>query len=246
MKESENKCAAFSATYLRPCVFAGAFCFPFRNMAATPPKGETMTEVVKKKAKFDVRKLVFTALLAALSIVLSETLKFKLPIMPSFIDYDFSDVPAVLAALTMGPVSGLCVALIKNLEGLFTSSTSGVGELSNFLLCALLVVPVGIIGKKSQKLSHVIIAGVCGAVAMGLGSIVTNYFIIYPIYTAVMPMDVIIGMYKAILPSADSLIKCLLIFNAPFTFVKGIIAVAISVPLYKRLRPIFNSFYAEH
>lgn len=205
-----------------------------------------MTELTAKKTtKFDVRKLVFTALLAALSIVLSETLKFKLPIMPSFLDYDFSDVPAVLAALTMGPVSGVCVALIKNLEGLFTSGTGGVGELSNFILCALLVVPVGIIGKKSQKLSHVIIAGVCGAVAMGLGSIVSNYFLVYPIYTAIMPMDVIIGMYKAILPSADTLIKCLVIFNMPFTFVKGIIAVAISIPLYKRLRPIFNSCYRE-
>ncbi|MGN1108887.1 MAG: ECF transporter S component, partial [Oscillospiraceae bacterium] len=57
------------------------------------------------------------------------------------------------------------------------------------------------------------------------------------------PMEAIIGMYSAILPGADTLIECLLIFNLPFTFAKGLIAALISVPLYKRLRPIFNSSY---
>ena len=60
-----------------------------------------------------------------------------------------------------------------------------------------------------------------------------------------MPMDVIVGMYRAILPSADTLFKCLLIFNVPFTFVKGVIASAVAIPLYKRLRPIFNSSCRE-
>ncbi len=199
----------------------------------------------KTANRFDVKKLVFTALMAALSVVLSEFLSFKVPVMPSFISFDFSDVPAVLAALTMGPLSGIAVCLIKNLEGVFTSMTGGVGELSNFILSASLCLPIGVIAKKSHKYSHVIIAGICGAVLSGLISIVSNYFIVYPIYTAIMPMDVIVGMYKAILPSADSLIKCLLIFNAPFTCVKGLCAVAISVPLYKRLRPVFNSIYEK-
>ena len=204
----------------------------------------TANLTMKTKAKFDVKKLVFTALMAALSVVLSEFLSFKVPIMPSFISFDFSDVPAVLAALTMGPVSGVMVCLIKNLEGLFTSMTGGVGELSNFILSSCMCVPIGLIAKKSHKYSHVIIAGVCGAAAAALVSVVSNYFIVYPIYTALMPMDVIIGMYKAILPSVDGLLSCLLIFNMPFTFAKGLIAAAISIPLYKRLRPIFNSYYS--
>jgi riboflavin transporter FmnP len=123
--------------------------------------------------------------------------------------------------------------------------TGGVGELSNFILSSCLVIPAGIIAKRTQKYSGVIVACLCGAVTMALVSVVSNYFIVYPIYTALMPMDVIIGMYKAILPSVDSLLECLVIFNMPFTLVKGLCAVVISVPLYKRLRPIFNSYYNE-
>lgn len=204
-----------------------------------------MNTAVNKKSGFDVRKLVYTALMAALSVVLSEVLKFSVPFMPSFITFDFSDVPALLAALTMGPVSGVAVALIKNLEGLITSMTGGVGELSNFILSACLVLPAGLIANKSAKYSHVIPACLCGAVVMAGVGLASNYFVVYPIYTAIMPMEVIVGMYRAILPSADTLFKCLLIFNVPFTFVKGVIASAVAIPLYKRLRPIFNSSWRE-
>lgn len=204
-----------------------------------------MNTAINKKSGFDVKKLVYTALMAALSVVLSEVLRFNVPFMPSFITFDFSDVPALLASLTMGPVSGVAVALIKNLEGLFTSMTGGVGELSNFILSACLVIPAGLIANRSAKYSHVIPACLCGAAAMAAVSLASNYFLVYPIYTMIMPMEVIIGMYKAILPSADTLFKCLLYFNVPFTFVKGVIASAAAVPLYKRLRPIFNSSRCE-
>ena len=204
------------------------------------------TNTAKTRQTFDVRKLVFTALLSAMAVVLMKFLAFKIPIMPGFISFDFSDVPALLAALTMGPVSGVVVTLIKNLGGflLAGSMTGGVGEISNFILGCLLVLPAGIIANRTgHTLKHVVLACLTGAVSMAVLGLVTNYFIVYPLYTAVMPMEAILGMYKAILPSADSLIKCLLIFNMPFTFAKGLIAVLICLPLYKRLRPVFNSSF---
>ena len=195
--------------------------------------------------KPDLRRMVFTALMAALSIVLSELTSFSVPVMPSFISFDFSDMPAVLASLTMGPVSGVAVCLIKNIQGLFTTATGGVGELSNFILSACLVLPAGIVAKKSHKYGWVIFGSVCGALLMAVVSVASNYFIVYPVYTNFMPMEAIINAYKAILPSVDGLLECLVIFNMPFTFVKGLTAAAISVPLYKRLRPIFNSISHE-
>ena len=192
----------------------------------------------KTKQTIDVRKLVFTALLSAMAVVLMKFLAFKIPII------DFSDVPAVLASLTMGPVSGVAVCLIKNLGGflLAGSMTGGVGEVSNFILGCLLVIPAGLIANRTgHSIKHVVLACLAGAVSMALVGVATNYFIVYPLYTAVMPMEAIIGMYQAIWSGADSLIKCLVVFNLPFTFVKGLIAVLISLPLYKRLRPIFSS-----
>lgn len=216
------------------------------NPECTEPIAANAEQNAPKRAgRLNVRMLVFTALMAALSVVLSEFLSFKIPIMPSFISLDFSDIPALLASLTMGPVSGVMVCLVKNFEGLTTSMTGGVGELSNFILGACLVVPAGLVAKKTHNLGAVSIACISGAAVMALMGIVSNYFIVYPIYTAFMPMEAIIGMYKAILPSVDSLMECLLIFNVPFTFAKGMISVIVSVPLYKRLRPIFNSYYSE-
>lgn len=200
----------------------------------------------KTKQLFDVRRLVFTALLSAMAVVLMKFLSFKVPIMPGFISFDFSDVPALLASLTMGPISGAVVCLIKNLGGFLIagSTTGGIGEISNFILGCLLVIPAGFIANKTgHTIKHVILACLAGAVSMAAFGLVTNYFIIYPMYTAVMPMEAIIGMYNAIWSGADSLIKCLVVFNVPFTFVKGLIAVIVSVPLYKRLRPVFNGSF---
>lgn len=203
-------------------------------------------ENVKQKKRVDVRRLVFTALMAALSIVLAtEVLEFSVPVMPGFIKFDFSDVPAMLASLTMGPVSGVAVCLIKNIFGCITSSTGFVGELSNFILGAALVLPAGIITHKSAKISRAVIGCLSGSVLMALMSFPSNYFVIYPIYTKFMPMDAIISAYQKILPGVTDLWQCLLIFNVPFTFVKGIAAAVFSIVLYKKLRPIFSGIYRE-
>ena len=204
-----------------------------------------MENIKKTAERINVRRMVFSALMAAFSIVLAEVLKFKVPVMPSFMSFDFSDVPAMLTSLTMGPVSGVFVCLVKNMFGCFTTSTLGVGELSNFILSTALVLPAGLITHNSEKLSRAIIGCSVGTVFMALISIPSNYFFVFPAYSTAFkaPMNAIVGMYHEILPSVNSLMDCLLIFNMPFTFVKGAIASVISVILYRKLRPVFNSLY---
>lgn len=55
-----------------------------------------------------------------------------------------------------------------------------------------------------------------------------------------LPLDAIIGMYQTILPSSDSLIKCLTIFNMPFTFFKGMLDVVLCFLIYKPLSPLLR------
>ena len=70
----------------------------------------------------------------------------------------------------------------------------------------------------------------------------SNYFIIYPLYDKLaLPMDVIIGMYSAILPAADTLLKALIIFNVPFTFVKAMVSVIVTLFIYKPLSRIIKN-----
>ena len=63
------------------------------------------TTTTKSTNCFDVRRLVFTALLGALAVVLMKFLSFPLPFIPNFITFDFSDVPALLASLTFPTLS---------------------------------------------------------------------------------------------------------------------------------------------
>ena len=188
-----------------------------------------------------LRPLVITALLSAIGFVLM-FLEFSLPIIPSFVKLDFSELPALIATFALGPVWGVVVCLVKNLIHLFITSTAGVGELANFLLGATFTFSAGLIYKKNKTLKGALLASVVGSALMALMSFPINCFITYPFYAkAFMPMSVIIDMYKAILPQADTLYKAVLIFNVPFNFIfKGILTSLITIVVYKRLSPIIK------
>ena len=192
-----------------------------------------------KKKTINVRYMTMTAMLSAVAFVLM-FLEFNVPFMPSFIKMDLSELPALIGAFAMGPASGVIICLIKNLLHLLMSTTGGVGELSNFILGALFVIPAGLMYKKKKGRKSALIGSLIGAVVMAVVSVFSNDFIVYPVYTAFMPMDTIISMYQAILPSADTLLKCLVIFNMPFTFVKGLINVIITFLIYKHISPIIK------
>lgn len=196
-------------------------------------------ESQSQKRTNHIRKLVMTALMAALSSVLM-FFSFNVPLMPSFIKMDLSELPALIAAFAMGPLSGAAVCLVKNLVNLFFTTTGGVGELSNFLLGVFFVVPAGIIYRLRPRLSGAVIGSVTGALLMAVLSVFSNYYVVYPIYTAFLPMDAIIGMYQAINPSVKNLWQCLIVFNMPFTFIKGMVSAVITMAVYRKITPLIN------
>ena len=195
-----------------------------------------------KFGKKQVRYLAMTAILAAISAVLM-MVSFSVPLVPSFLKMDISEMPALIATFSMGPVSGVLVCLIKNLINLPMTTTGGVGELANFLLGAVFVVPAGVIYHFVKNRKGALIAALSGCVAMSLISIPINYFLTYPVYATFMPIDTIIGMYQAILPSVDGLLSCLLIFNVPFTFVRGLLDAVLTFLVYKRISPLIKGSF---
>lgn len=200
------------------------------------------TKKQDKKRKANVKAVAVTAVMSAIGAVLM-FVEFPIPIIPSFIKLDFSELPALLTSFAFGPWWGVLVCLIKNLLHLLSGSTMGIGELSNFILGAVFVFVAGIIYKKHKTKKTALIGSAAGAAAMALISLATNYYIIYPLYGTVLNLsqEAIVGMYQAILPSADTLWKDLLIFNLPFTFVKGIIDAALCFFIYKPVSKIWKN-----
>lgn len=194
-----------------------------------------------KTKKTNLRAIAVTAIMGALGTVLM-VLEFSLPIIPSFIKLDFSELPALIAAFAYGPFYGIMVCFIKNLIHIFFGSTMCIGEISNFILGAIFVGTAGLIYKKNKSKKTALISCIVGAVAMAVVSVFTNYFVVYPLYVKVlgMPMEAILGMYQVILPSVDDLWNALLIFNLPFNVVKGILDAVICFVIYKRISPVLK------
>ena len=185
------------------------------------------------------RRLTSIGMLSAVSFVLM-FFDFSVPLMPSFIKMDISDLPALIGAFALGPIDGMIIALVKNLLHLLRTTTGGVGEISNFILSAAFVMSAGFIYKFNKTRKGAIIGSLVGAVVMALFSIVSNYYFVYPVYTAFMPMEAIIGAYQAINPNVNGLLECLVIFNMPFTFIKGMVDVIITLLIYKKISPIIK------
>ena len=184
--------------------------------------------------------MTVTAMLGAVAVVLM-LLEFPVPfLIPDFVKMDFSELPALLAAFSLGPVSGVTVCFIKNAVHAFFTTTGCIGELCNFLLGCCFVIPAGLLYQRKKSRKNAILGAALGALAMAVCSVPINYFISYPVYTAFIPLEGIIAMYQALIPAADSLLKCLIIFNAPFTLLKGILNTVLAFLIYKPLSPLLH------
>jgi riboflavin transporter FmnP len=189
-------------------------------------------------------KLAVAGMLSAVAFVLMY-IEFPIPaLIPAFIKLDISDLPELLASFALGPVWGVVVTLVKNVlfSILHGTSSNYVGELCNFLLGSVFAFTAGVIYHRGKSRKNALIGAIAGALLMALVSIPVNYFVVYPAYVVVygMPMEAIIGMYQAINPSADGLMKCLVMFNLPFTFCKGMLDVVLCFLIYKPLSPILH------
>ena len=193
------------------------------------------------RKKENIRRITVIGIMSAVSAILM-MLSFNIPIMPAFIKMDFSELPALITAFSIGPVAGVIVCFIKNLINLPFTTTAGVGELSNFILGVALVLPAGLIYKKMKTRAGALIGSAIGSLIMAVISIPWNYFITYPAYIKILnfPLEAILGMYQKINPNVNGLLQALLIFNLPYTFCKGIVISLLTFLLYKRLSPIIK------
>lgn len=191
--------------------------------------------------KSNAHRITVTAILAAVATVL-QLIEIPVPfLIPDFVRLDFSELPALLASFSLGPVYGGAVCLIKNLFKLTTSYSGGVGELGNFLMGACFVVPAGVFYRRHKNRRGALIASVLGAVCMAVASIPINYFITYPAYMSIgFPLEALLALYQAIRPNVNGLLECLVVFNAPFTLLKGALDVLLCFLIYKPLSPLLH------
>lgn len=196
---------------------------------------------MKQSKTLSTRAVTSIAVASAVSFVLMQ-LNFNIPIAPAFVKFDFSDLPALIMSFSIGPVAGVMTELIKNILNLFVTTTMGVGELSNFLLGCMFVVPAGIVYRRNKTRKNALAAMLVGTLCFAFGGILSNLFIMFPFYTMVsgISMDVIIGMCSKILPFVDNKYEVILLSVTPFNILKGVVVSVVTFFLYKRITPIIK------
>lgn len=187
----------------------------------------------------NTRKLTATAVLGAAAYLLA-FLEFLVPLTPAFARMDLSDLPALIGAFAFGPVTGVMIELVKNLLGLMTSSTGGVGELANFLMGASYVFTAGVVYRHHKTKRMALAGGVAGSVAMGIMAAVTNYFILLPMFEQFMPLEEIIAAFGEFIPFIHTKMDVVLYNAFPFNVIKGLVITAVTMLVYKKISPVLK------
>ena len=178
--------------------------------------------------KLSSKALVAIGMLSSISYILM-LLNFPIPPFPQFLMIDFSDIPALIAALIFGPVAGILVELFKNILDYFmTGSATGVpvGHIANFVAGILFVLPTYYIYNKLKTKKGMTFALVVGTIIMALTMSVLNYFIILPAYTFFL---------NAPLMSAPEMRTMIVTGILPFNIVKGLIITIVFMLLFTRM-----------
>ncbi|ARI76722.1 ECF transporter S component [Halobacillus mangrovi] len=173
-------------------------------------------------------KLIILALLGSISMVLM-FLNFPLPMLPQYLKVDFSEVPALIAAILFTPMAGVVVEGLKNtLYLIYTGAADPVGVVANFAAGTLFVVPVAMIYHKFKSTKSLVSGLVTSSVIMAIGMSVLNYFLILPAYSWFMGWETMSANVKWVTIMAGIL---------PFNVIKGIVIGALFVPLFVKMKP---------
>ncbi|MGM9925976.1 MAG: ECF transporter S component [Bacillus sp. (in: firmicutes)] len=173
-----------------------------------------------------VRKFVVIGMFSSIAYLLM-LLNFPLPPFPSFLNIDFSDVPALIAAIIFGPVAGIVVELVKNvLDYVMTGSEVGVpiGHFANFIAGVAFILPVYYIYKKASSKRGLVVGLVAGTVFMAVFMAIMNYLVILPAYSFFLGWNM--GDAKVLATTAI----------LPFNLIKGVLMTSVFLLLFSRMQ----------
>lgn len=209
----------------------------------------TFLQEVYNLKKMSIKQMAVIGVFGSLSIVLYYFAKFKLPIFPSWLDFQFSDVPALIVSFMYGPFSGALVIVVRFFCKLPGTSTVGVGELADLLIGLSFVITAGIIYKRHRTLKGALAATSLGVVAGTLMGVLGNWLILIPAYKqlANYSQSALNDMLDKAMFGGQGFINdnnfmpfYLLVAVLPFNLLRYAMVFVVTFILYKRLSIFIN------
>ena len=203
----------------------------------------------KSRNYFNSVRIAVIAMFSALAGVLYV---FGFPIaaaFPSWLELNFSDIPALIGTFALGPLSGAIIVFVKILIKLIIKGTSTVfvGELADLLIGVAFVVPAGLIYNKKRSFKGAVAAMSVGMACSTAMSMLANWLVLVPFYRQLFfhgSWAPLVGTMQALFGEkcTEKTFYVFYIFGSvlPFNLMRCIIAIAVTLPVYKHISRLIN------
>ncbi len=171
---------------------------------------------------WSTRQLVTMALMCAIGTLLSF---IEFPLLPgvTWLKFDASNMPAMVAGFAYGPAGGVAVGIVTAIiHGLLMADFTG--ALMNILVVTCFVLPAALIYKKKRTYKFAIIGLVFSIITGVIGSIIGN-LLLTPSWLGV-PFDAVVALIIPVL--------------IPFNLLKGLLNSVITLIVYKSISNIIT------
>ena len=194
-------------------------------------------EIMTKKV-LTTKNLTMIAMFSAISAVLM-VFEIQLPFSPSFVKFDFSDLPVMLGGFLIGPFAGGIIVFMKILLHFLLNGTTSffVGDLSNLLLTLSFVLPASFIYQQKKTKKTAIQGLLVSIICTSLLAIIFNLFLIFPLYLKVLNLKMVdlINMIHVVNPLVKDVFTMIVFSLLPFNLFKYSIVSMITMLSYKKL-----------
>ncbi|RGF29272.1 ECF transporter S component [Faecalibacillus intestinalis] len=198
---------------------------------------------IKTKKVLTTKNLTMIAMFSAISAVLM-VFEIQLPFSPSFVKFDFSDLPVMLGGFLIGPFAGGIIAFMKILLHFLLNGTTSffVGDLSNLLLTLSFVLPASFIYQQKKTKKTTIQGLLVSIICTSLLAIIFNLFLIFPLYLKVLNLKMVdlINMIHVVNPLVKDVFTMIVFSLLPFNLFKYSIVSMITMLSYKKLSILFK------
>lgn len=199
-------------------------------------------EIMTKKV-LTTKNLTMIAMFSAIAAVLM-VFEIQLPFSPSFVKFDFSDLPVMLGGFLIGPFAGGIIVFMKILLHFLLNGTTSffVGDLSNLLLTLSFVLPASFIYQQKKTKKTTIQGLLVSIICTSLLAIIFNLFLIFPLYLKVLNLKMVdlINMIHVVNPLVKDVFTMIVFSLLPFNLFKYSIVSMITMLSYKKLSILFK------
>lgn len=157
----------------------------------TPEQSGGEQQPVKRKPKFfTTGNMAVMGILTAISYILYILPKlipiFNFPIFPGWLDFQVSDLPALLGGFAIGPWAAVVIIVIKCLLKMPMTGTMCVGEITDIIVGIAFTVPASIMYQRRKNRKGAIAGMAIGTASAIVVSMLANWLISVPFYATTM------------------------------------------------------------